>query len=92
VNAAVARAEVDGPGDALADLDAIPAGARGHAWHTVRAELLERLDDLDGAAAELEVAAAAAPAGPERRHLERRRAEVLLEVAEAAEKTPRHPA
>ena len=72
LNAAVARAEVDGPSVALAELDAIPDANRSHAWHTVRADLLERLDDRGGAVDALTAAVAAAPTGAERRHLERR--------------------
>jgi RNA polymerase sigma-70 factor, ECF subfamily len=72
VNAAVARAEVEGPTSALADLDGIAPEHRSHAWHTVRADLLERLDQRDGARQALAAAVAAAPTGAERRHLERR--------------------
>jgi RNA polymerase sigma-70 factor (ECF subfamily) len=88
VNAAVARAEVDGPAAALADLEAVPADTRGHAWHTVRADLLHRIDDQKGAVAALDQAVTAAPTGAERRHLERRRAEILSERSATAGRTP----
>jgi RNA polymerase sigma-70 factor (ECF subfamily) len=88
VNAAVARAEVDGPAVALADLDAVEVDARGHAWHTVRADLLARLGRPTDAAEALDEAIVAAPTGPERRHLERRRAAILTSFSPAS--SPAH--
>jgi RNA polymerase sigma-70 factor (ECF subfamily) len=76
LNAAVAVGEAEGPGAALALLDAVPAAVRSYLWHAARGEMLDRLGDSPGAAAAFGEAAAGAPSEPERRHLERRRAEV----------------
>lgn len=75
INAAVARAEVDGPRVALADLELVPDAARSYLWHTAVAEMLHRLVE-DGAGEAFRRAAEAAPSAPERRHLLRRAAEV----------------
>ncbi|MBL8777405.1 MAG: sigma-70 family RNA polymerase sigma factor [Acidimicrobiales bacterium] len=44
MNAAVARAEVDGPAAGLAVLDRVEPPARSHLWHAARAVMLRRLD------------------------------------------------
>jgi RNA polymerase sigma-70 factor (ECF subfamily) len=74
INAAVARGFVDGPPAGLAALEGIPEGARGHAWYAARGDLLERSGRQRDAHGAFARAAALAPSGPERRHLERRAA------------------
>jgi predicted RNA polymerase sigma factor len=64
---------VDGPGPALARLDAAtPELAGHHRWHAVRAHLLDQLGDHDAARAEYETAARTTLSLPERRYLEGR--------------------
>jgi RNA polymerase sigma-70 factor (ECF subfamily) len=72
INAAVAIAEVDGPRAGLEALDGVADATRGHAWHAARGDLLERAGRDGEAHAAFVRAAALAPSGPERRHLERR--------------------
>ena len=77
LNAAVARAMVDGPAAGLAAVDALrsdEALARGHALHAARADLLRRLGRDREAAAAYDEAIAAARNDAERRFLEARRA------------------
>jgi RNA polymerase sigma-70 factor (ECF subfamily) len=69
VNLAVALGEVDGPGAALAALEAMPEAGRSYAWHAARGEALHRLGDAGAAEAALLRAAAGAPSEPEARHL-----------------------
>ena len=74
MNAAVARAEVDGPAAGLATLDRVDLAARSHLWHAARAEMLRRLQRTDEARAALDLAIEAAPTDAERRLLDRRAA------------------
>jgi RNA polymerase sigma-70 factor (ECF subfamily) len=74
INAAVATGYVEGPAAGLAALDGVAEVARGHAWHAARGDLLERSGRRDDAHAAFARAAALAPSGPERRHLEGRAA------------------
>lgn len=74
MNAAVARAEVDGPAAGLAALDGVDASARSHLWHAARAEMLRRLDRPGAAREALGLAIEAAPTDAERRLLDRRAA------------------
>jgi RNA polymerase sigma-70 factor (ECF subfamily) len=71
---AVAASEAVGPAAGLALLADVPASSRRHA---VRAELLARLGRYAEAARELADALDGPAADPERRHRERRRAELL---------------
>ena len=73
LNRAVAVAEVDGPGPALALVDALDLGELG-LFHAVRADLLRRLDRGDEAAAAYEAALARTGNAAERRFLAGRRA------------------
>lgn len=76
LNAAVARAEVDGPAEALAELDAVAGAARSHHWHAARGEMFLRLGRPEEAVRAFDAAlldVPAGPGGPERRHLSRRR-------------------
>ncbi|WCO66027.1 sigma factor-like helix-turn-helix DNA-binding protein [Iamia majanohamensis] len=75
LNRAVAVGEVDGPAAGLAVLDAVADDARlagHHRVDAVRAHLLERAGDLDGAREAYRRAARRATSRPEQRHLERR--------------------
>ena len=74
MNAAVARAEVDGPAAGLAVLDRVDPAARSHLWHAARAEMLRRLDRPDAAREALGRAVEMAPTDAERRLLRRRAA------------------
>ena len=74
LNAAVARAEVDGPGAGLEALDRVDDPAQSYLWHAARAEMFRRLDRRDEALAALVTAAAEAPTDAERRLLDRRAA------------------
>ncbi len=79
LNAAVARAMVDGPAAGLAEMDAL--GASGelddyHLLYSARADLLRRLGRDDEAASAYRRALALVGTSPERRFLERRLAEV----------------
>jgi RNA polymerase sigma-70 factor, ECF subfamily len=73
LNRAVALAEVRGPASALEAIDGLPLD-QWHLFHAVRADLLERLDRRDEAAAAYDAAIALAGTSPEREHLVRRRA------------------
>jgi RNA polymerase sigma-70 factor (ECF subfamily) len=71
LNRAVAVAEADGPAAGLALLDALELDNYRY-LHAARAELLRRLERRDEARASYLRALELAPAGAERRHLERR--------------------
>lgn len=69
MNRVVARSMLAGPADALELLDALDADdrlVRSHQWQVVRADLLERLGDADGASAAYRVALLADMSDPER--------------------------
>jgi RNA polymerase sigma-70 factor (ECF subfamily) len=69
LNRVVAVSMHAGPGPALALLDSIDADDRvvdSHHWQVARADLLERLDDTDGAAAAYRTALLARMSDPER--------------------------
>lgn len=72
LNRAVAVAEVDGPGPALALLDALDLDGY-HVYHAVRADLLHRLGRDAEAAAAYETAAARTGNAAEQEFLRRRR-------------------
>lgn len=73
LNRAVAVAETEGPGPALALVDVL--GLRGYpAFHAVRADLLRRLGRTAEAVRAYEAAAALSTSPAERAHLERNRA------------------
>jgi RNA polymerase sigma factor (sigma-70 family) len=70
LNRAVATAMLHGPDAGLAVLDEVAASLGGHhRLHAVRGHLLERMGDLDGAAAELRLAAGRATNLREQQHL-----------------------
>ncbi|SHM27536.1 RNA polymerase sigma factor [Cryptosporangium aurantiacum] len=73
LNRAVALAEVEGPAEALAVVDALDLVPY-HAWHATRADLLRRLDRRAEAAQAYEAAIALADNPAERAFLEGRRA------------------
>lgn len=73
LNRAVAVAEVDGPGAALAEVDAIEGLDAHHVLHAVRGDLLARLGRTDEAAAAFDAAIARTENTIERTHLARRR-------------------
>ena len=73
LNRAVAVAEVEGPGVALALVDALDLGAQ-HRFHAIRADLLRRLDRLAEAAAAYDAAIALSANAAERVFLEHMRA------------------
>ena len=75
LNGAVAVAEVDGPQAALRIVDALALDDYRY-FHSTRAELLRRLSRVDQARAAYRRALELATAGPERRFLERRLAEL----------------
>ena len=72
LNRAVAVAEVDGPGPALALVDALDLPGY-HLYHAIRADLLRRLGRRDEAAAAYDAAIALAGNAAERAFLRRRR-------------------
>lgn len=76
LNHAAAVAHADGPHAGLRLLDAITTLDGYHLLHATRAELLSRAGDPAGARASYEIALGLAPSPAERRHLERRLAEV----------------
>ncbi|MEV4109748.1 sigma-70 family RNA polymerase sigma factor [Nonomuraea sp. NPDC049695] len=76
LNRAVAIAEVEGPRAALAIVDALPLDGYRY-FHSTRAELLRRLDDIEGARAAYERALALATTEAERRFLKRRLDQLL---------------
>jgi RNA polymerase sigma-70 factor, ECF subfamily len=71
LNRAVALAEVEGPGTALAVVDTLELDGY-HLWHATRADLLRRLDRNAEAAAAYEAAASLATNDTERNFLEQR--------------------
>ncbi|HEX2038322.1 MAG TPA: RNA polymerase sigma factor [Acidimicrobiales bacterium] len=74
LNRAVALAEVEGPGPALAAVDGLASQLDGyHLFHATRADLLRRLGRTDEAAAAYDAAVDRATNAAERRFLERRR-------------------
>lgn len=73
LNRAVAVAEVEGPEQALALVDALDLDGY-HAFHAVRADLLRRLGRHTEAARAYEAAIALTGSAPERAYLERARA------------------
>ena len=75
LNRAVAVAEVDGPGPALAAVDQLELGGY-HLFHATRADLLRRLGRDEAAAAAYDAALALATNAAERRFLEERRRSV----------------
>jgi len=75
VNRAIAIAEVDGPGPALAILDDLGVDAY-YLFHAARADFLDRLGRGDEAAAAYDEALARTTNAAERRLLEQRRASV----------------
>ncbi|MFF9134314.1 RNA polymerase sigma factor [Streptomyces sp. NPDC014776] len=75
LNRAVAVAETEGPGPALALVDALDLDGY-HVLHAVRAELLRRLGRTAEAVEAYDRALALDPGPAERRHLERRRREL----------------
>ncbi len=75
LNRAVAVAMAEGPESGLELMDGLPLD-RYYLFHSARAELLRRLDRRDEAAAAYREALALVEREPERRHLERRLAEV----------------
>ncbi len=79
LNRAVAVGMVEGPAAGLALVDAVEAEGRlkdHHRVHLVRGHLLELAGDREGARAEMREAARRTTSLPERRHLERRIAEL----------------
>ncbi len=75
LNRAVAVAEVDGPGAALAIVDSLDLDSY-YLLHSIRAELLARLGRTAEAAKEFEAASALTDSGAQRAFLDRRRHEV----------------
>ncbi len=75
LNRAVAVAEVEGPGPALALVEPLPL-AGFHVFHAVRADLLRRLGRRDEAALAYDAAIAVTANGAERAFLRRRRSEL----------------
>lgn len=75
LNRAVAVAEVESPGEALALVDALDLDGY-HVLHAVRADLLRRLGRTGEAVAEHDAAIALTGSVPERVHLARRRDEL----------------
>ena len=73
LNRAIAVGELRGPASALALVDELALGNY-HLYHAVRADLLERLGDNEGAAVAYDKALALTGNAVERDHLERRRA------------------
>jgi RNA polymerase sigma factor (sigma-70 family) len=79
LNHAVAVGMVEGPAAGLAMVDGLTADGKLHGHHrvhVVRAHLLERAGDLDGARAELREAIRRTTSTPEQRHLQRRLSEL----------------
>lgn len=79
LNRAVAVAEVDGPGVALAQVDVLPLDGY-HAWHAARADLLRRLGRSADSRAAYERAIELAGNVAERAYLTRRRDELTRRV------------
>jgi RNA polymerase sigma factor (sigma-70 family) len=76
LNRAVAVAERDGPRAGLEALDELTELDRFHLWHACRGELLARLGRTDEARSAFDRALACDPPAADRRHLDRRIAEV----------------
>ncbi|HET9520253.1 MAG TPA: RNA polymerase sigma factor [Candidatus Limnocylindrales bacterium] len=84
LNRAVAVAEVDGPGHALALVDRLASDLAGeHLFHAIRADLLRRLDRNDEAAAAYDAAISRTDNAAEGSFLRRRREAVLRAPAVA---------
>lgn len=77
LNRAVAIAELDGPGVALALVDSQPLTGY-HAWHATRADLLRRLGRSAEAREEYDAAIAATENSAERAYLTRKRGELVI--------------
>ena len=73
LNRAIALAELEGPGAALAQLDALEGLESYHLFHAARADLLERLGRIDAARQAYDAAIALTTNGAERALLEQRR-------------------
>ncbi len=76
LNRAVAVAELDGPGVALAIIDRLPLTGY-HAWHAVRADLLRRLGRSAEAKDAYDAAIDATQNSAERAYLSRKRGELV---------------
>ncbi|KRF20663.1 RNA polymerase subunit sigma-24 [Nocardioides sp. Soil797] len=76
LNRAVAIAELDGPGVALALVDRLPLAGY-HAWHATRADLLRRLGRTAEAKTAYDEALAATENSAERAYLARKRGELV---------------
>ena len=76
LNRAVAVAELDGPGVALAVVDRLPLTGY-HAWHAARADLLRRLGRTAEAKESYDAAIAATLNRAERAYLTRKRGELV---------------
>ncbi len=76
LNRAVAVAELDGPGVALALVDRVPLEGY-HAWHVTRADLLRRLGRTAEAKEAYDAALAATQNSAERAYLSRKRGELV---------------
>jgi RNA polymerase sigma-70 factor (ECF subfamily) len=76
LNRAVALAEIEGPGPALAAVDTLELDGY-HLFHATRADLLERLERVDEAVAAYDKAVARTANNAERRLLEQRRDTLL---------------
>jgi len=77
MNLAVAVGFAEDPESGLARLDQLAADLDGHhTFHVARAEMLARADRIEEAAVEIDRALASDLNQQERRHLERRRAEL----------------
>ncbi|HEV7757568.1 MAG TPA: hypothetical protein VGO78_01210, partial [Acidimicrobiales bacterium] len=76
LNRAVALAEVEGPGPALAEVDRLEGLDGYHHLHATRADLLRRLGRVDEARSAYDAALARAGNATERRFLEGRRADL----------------
>jgi RNA polymerase sigma-70 factor (ECF subfamily) len=76
LNRAVAVAELDGPGVALALVDRLPLTGY-HAWHATRADLLRRLGRSVEAKEAYDAAIAATQNSAERAYLNRKRGELV---------------
>ncbi|WP_235492748.1 MULTISPECIES: RNA polymerase sigma factor [unclassified Leifsonia] len=81
LNAAIARGMADGPEAGLAAVDRVAASGALDGYYLVpaaQADFLRRLGRTDAAGERYDAAIALAPAGPERRYLQRRRAALGL--------------
>jgi RNA polymerase sigma-70 factor (ECF subfamily) len=80
LNRAIAVAELDGAAPALAIVDQLDLDNY-HLYHAARADLLQRLGRSDEAASAYDMAIAKTANAVERDHLQRRRAEVVRNIA-----------